>query len=45
MRVHGLSVEDANTFVKEKLERSYKKLTPIGKELIQEKYDAVMKIL
>lgn len=45
MRVYGLSVEDANTFVKEKLERSYKKLTPIGKELIQEKYDAVMKIL
>ncbi|MGI5897824.1 MAG: HD domain-containing protein [Candidatus Dojkabacteria bacterium] len=45
MRVYGLSVEDANTFVKEKLKRSYKKLTPIGKKMIQEKYDAVMKIL
>lgn len=45
IKVHGLDTEEANTFVKEKLKRSYKKLTPIGKSLIQERYDSVMKIL
>ncbi|MDD4381797.1 MAG: HD domain-containing protein [Candidatus Dojkabacteria bacterium] len=43
--VRGLETEDANTFVKEKLKRSYNKLTSIGKELIQDKYDAAMKLL
>jgi len=44
IHLRGLNTEEANEFVKSKLERSYKKLTDIGKELIQERYDLVMKI-
>ena len=42
--VRGLDTEEANTFVKSKLERSYKKLTPVGKNIIKDRYDLVMKI-
>ena len=45
INVRGMDTEEANTFVKDKLQRSYNKLTDTGKELIQEKYDAIMKIL
>jgi len=45
INVKGMNTEDANTFVKEKLQRSYNKLTDTGKELIQEKYVAAMKLL
>ena len=45
IKVRGLNTEEANKFVKEKLERSYKKLTSEGKSLIKDKYESVMKIL
>ena len=45
IKVRGLNTEEANKFVKEKLERSHKKLTSEGKSLIKDKYESVMKIL
>jgi uncharacterized protein len=45
INVRGLEADKANDFVKAKLQRSYNKLTDIGKEMIQDKYDAVMEIL
>jgi uncharacterized protein len=45
IKTMDLNADDANIFVKEKLQRSYNKLTPIGKALIQDKYDSVMNIL
>jgi uncharacterized protein len=41
----GFDIEEAKEFVKNKLKRSYKKLTKTGKEMIQNKYDAAMEIL
>jgi len=40
-----LSYEDGIKFVKEKLERSWNKIMPEGKEIIKEKYKAALKIL
>lgn len=40
-----LNTDEAQKFVKEKLERSWEKLTPKAKQIIQPKYDASMLIL
>jgi len=40
-----LNADDAKTFVKEKLEKSYSKLTPRAKAIIKPKYKAAMLIL
>ena len=44
MVIRKLEVEDANIFVRDKLQRSYNKLTPDGKKFIQERYDTVMQM-
>jgi uncharacterized protein len=41
----NMEPKEATEFVKKKLQRSYNKLTPLGKKLIQEKYDSIMGIL
>ena len=41
----GLSIDDGADFVLKKLERSYKKLSDIGKREVKEHYDAAVKIL
>lgn len=43
--VKKMNTKEAIDFVKNKLQRSYNKLTPIGREMIKKKYDAVMEIL
>jgi len=43
--VHGMEVEEGRDFVKNKLENSWKKLTPLVKKTIKPKYQAAMKIL
>ncbi len=45
IHVRELETQESNDFVKSKLQRSYNKLTDIGKKLIQDKYDSVMNIL
>lgn len=40
-----LNVVDAKTFVRDKLERSWNKLTPKAKEIIKSKYEAAMLLL
>jgi len=45
INVRKLDATKANEFVKQKLQRSYSKLTPLGKEIINEKYLAAMKVL
>ncbi len=41
----GESLDKGKQMIKDKLERSYNKMIKEGKEIIQEKYDATMKIL
>jgi uncharacterized protein len=43
--VKGLDTKEGLLFVKNKLQRSYNKLTPTGKEMIKDKYNSVMSIL
>lgn len=40
-----MNTGEAIEFVKSKLQRSYNKLTPIGKEMIRDKYNSIMEIL
>jgi len=40
-----LNIDDAKTFVRDKLERSWNKLTPKAKEIIKSKYEAAMLLL
>lgn len=40
----GDSVEDANTFVKKKIQKTYAKLSNESKEYIKDRYEAVIKI-
>jgi len=42
---NNMSADEAGVFVKEKLQRSYEKLTKEGKEVIDKKYKAAMEIL
>lgn len=41
----GLTMEEGTKYVREKLERSYRKLSPESKEYYKEKYQQVMEIL
>lgn len=43
--VRKMDPKEAITFVRSKLQRSYNKLTPGGKEMIKDKYTSVMDIL
>ncbi len=43
--VKKMSVEEANEFVRAKLQRSWNKLIPEAKEIVKEKYDAAMLLL
>ena len=45
IKIHNLEAEAANTFVKDKLARSYRKLSPTGKRIIAGKYLAAMELL
>ena len=45
IHTHQLEWEQAHKFVREKLDRSYTKMTPIAKEIIKDKYDAVKLLL
>ena len=42
--VRKMNTRDGIDFVKNKLERSYNKLTPTAKEIIKEKYNAIMEV-
>ena len=44
-RERGMGLEEGKKFVKEKLERSFQKLSPQSRELYQNKYRQVMDIL
>lgn len=37
---HKMNIDDANDWLKQKLERSWKKLSPTAKEMIKDKYEA-----
>ena len=41
----GLSIDEGSEFVLNKLERSFNKLSPKGKEIIKEKYEAAKILL
>lgn len=41
----GLSMDEGREFVKDKMTRSYKKLSPAGKKEIKTRFDTIMKIL
>lgn len=42
---HKLDDKEASKFVREKLERSYQKMTPLAKDMIKDKYEAVNLLL
>ncbi len=44
MGYRGDSIEDANKFVKNKIQKSYSKLSELSKEYIKEKYESALKI-
>ncbi len=43
--VKKMNAKDAKTYIKDKLQRSYNKLTPRAKNMIRPKYDAFMLVL
>ena len=43
--IRKLSVGDARTFVRDKLQRSWEKMIPEAKEMVQERYEAAMLLL
>lgn len=40
LTVHKLGIDEAESFVMNKLERSWKKLSPMARELVEERYNA-----
>ena len=42
---YKMNTEEANTFVRDKLERSWNKLTPQAKEIVRPKYEATKELL
>lgn len=41
----GVSIEEGKKMVREKLERSYRKMDPVAQEIVQEKYESALEIL
>lgn len=44
-KTNNLSIKDATEFVKQKLEKDYKKLSHKSKELLKDRYQNIMKVL
>ena len=42
---HQMAIDEGNKWVREKLKRSWDKLCPEGRELIQERYQSALKVL
>ena len=42
---HKMSIDDGSTWIKEKIERDWKKMIPEAKELMRDKYKAIKSIL